>query len=65
MSHLPPPLQIVDYVCGAMKTQALHACAELGIPDLLKDGPKSTAQLAEATGTDHTNLSRLLRILQN
>lgn len=63
MSHLPPPLQIVDYVCDAMKTQAVHACAELGIADLLKDGPKSTAQLAEATGTDRTNLYRLLRVL--
>lgn len=63
MSQLPPPLQIVDYVCGAMKAQALHACADLGIADLLKDGPKSTAQLAEATNTDHTNLSRLLRVL--
>jgi SAM-dependent methyltransferase len=63
MSQLPPPLQIVDYVCGAMKTQALHACADLGIADLLQDGPKSTAQLAEATGTDHTNLYRLLRVL--
>ncbi|MEO8970533.1 MAG: methyltransferase, partial [Ktedonobacteraceae bacterium] len=63
MSHLPPPLQIVDYVCGAMKTQALHACADLGIPDLLKDGPQSTAQLVEATGTDYTNLYRLLRVL--
>ncbi len=63
MSQLPPPLQIVDYVCGAMKTQALHACAELGLPDLLKDGPKSMTQLAEATGTDPTNLYRLLRVL--
>ena len=63
MSQLPPPLLIIDYVCGAMKAQALHACAELGIPDLLKDGPKSTAQLAEATGTDYTNLYRLLRAL--
>jgi SAM-dependent methyltransferase len=63
MSQLPLPLQIVDYVCGAMKTQAVHACTELGIPDLLKDGPKSTAQLAEATGTEHTNLYRLLRVL--
>ncbi len=63
MSQLPPPLQIVDYVCGAMKTQALHACADLGIADLLKDGPKSTAQLAGATSTDHTNLYRLLRVL--
>lgn len=63
MSHLPPSVQIVDYVCGAMKAQALHACADLAIPDLLKDGPRSTAQLAEATGTDHTNLYRLLRVL--
>ena len=63
MSQLPPPLQIVDYVCGAMKAQALHACADLGIADLLKDGPKSTVQLAQATGTDYTNLSRLLRVL--
>lgn len=63
MTQLPPPLQIVDYVCGAMKTQALHACAELAIPDLLKDGPKSAVQLAEATGTDRTNLYRLLRVL--
>jgi hypothetical protein len=46
-----------------MKTQAVHACAELGIPDLLSTGPKSTEQLAEATGTDHTNLYRLLRVL--
>ncbi|HEY7848769.1 MAG TPA: methyltransferase [Ktedonobacterales bacterium] len=63
MSQLPPPLQIVDYVCGAMKTQALHACANLGIPDLLKDGPQSTVQLAAATGADPTNLYRLLRVL--
>jgi len=63
MSQLPLPLQIVDYVSGAMKTQAVHACAELSIPDLLKAGPKSTVQLAEATGTNHTDLYRLLRIL--
>ena len=63
MSQLPLPLQIVDYVCGALKTQAVHACAELGIADLLQAGPQSTAQLAEATGTDQTNLYRLLRLL--
>ena len=63
MSQLPPPVQIVDYVCGAMKTQALHACAELGIPALLEDGPQTTAQLAAATDTDQTNLYRLLRAL--
>lgn len=63
MSQLPPSLQIVDYVCGAMKAQALYACVDLNIPDLLKESPKSAGQLAEATGTDPTNLYRLLRIL--
>ena len=63
MSQLPPPLHIVDYVSGAVKTQAVHACAELGIADRLQAGPQSTAQLAEATGTDSTNLYRLLRVL--
>ena len=63
MSQLSPPLQIVDYVCGAVKTQAVHACADLGIADLLRTGPQSAAQLAQVTGTDPTNLYRLLRLL--
>jgi hypothetical protein len=42
-------------------SQALHVAAQLGIADLLKDGPQTVAQLAEATGTHARSLYRLLR----
>ena len=37
--------------------------AKLGIADLLKDGPKSSDELAQATGTHGRSLYRLLRAL--
>nr|WBO76192.1 N,N-8-amino-8-demethyl-D-riboflavin dimethyltransferase RosA [Streptomyces sp. SBE_14.2] len=39
----------------------LYAVAKLNIPDLLADGPRSTADLAAATGSDTHRLRRLLR----
>ncbi|MEV0633538.1 N,N-8-amino-8-demethyl-D-riboflavin dimethyltransferase RosA [Streptomyces sp. NPDC050619] len=39
----------------------LYAVAKLNIPDLLADGPRSTADLAAATGSDPHRLRRLLR----
>ena len=32
-------------------SQAIHVAATLGIADMLSDGPRSTDELAEATGT--------------
>ena len=43
--------------------QALHAVAVLGIADLLTDGPKSSDQLAQATGSHARTLYRVLRTL--
>jgi hypothetical protein len=63
MPHLPPPLQILDLICGSMKTQAIHACATFGIADLVKDEPQSLDDLARATGADQANVYRLLRLL--
>jgi precorrin-6B methylase 2 len=60
---LPPQALLLDMLCGMMKTQAIHEAARLRIADLVKDGPKSTAELAEATGTDRTSLYRLLSTL--
>jgi hypothetical protein len=37
--------------------------ARLGIADLLKDGPKGTAELAKSAGADDGALYRLLRFL--
>ena len=48
---------------GFAVAQALHVAAELGIADLLHDGPRSTEELASATGTDPGALYRVLRFL--
>jgi hypothetical protein len=60
---VPPQAVLLDMLCGMMKTQAIREAARLRIADLVKDGPKSTAELAEATGTDKVSLYRLLGTL--
>ncbi|HEX6290247.1 MAG TPA: methyltransferase, partial [Herpetosiphonaceae bacterium] len=50
-------------VASAWSTRVLQVGAELGIADLLKDGPKTLAELAEATETHGPALSRLMRAL--
>ena len=60
---LPPQAVLLDMLCGMMKTQAIREAARLHIADLVKDGPKSTTELAAATGTDRTALYRLLSTL--
>ncbi len=44
-------------------SQAIHVAAVLGIADLLADGPRSSDELAKATGTSPRALYRLLRAL--
>jgi hypothetical protein len=48
---------------GFQVSQAIYVAATLGIPDLLRDGPRSSADLAAATGTHPGALHRLLRAL--
>lgn len=48
---------------GYQVSQAIHVVATLGIADLLEDGPRSTDELAEATGTHASALYRILRAL--
>jgi hypothetical protein len=48
---------------GALLSQALYVAAKLGIADLLADGPKGAAELAEATATHERSLYRVLRSL--
>jgi precorrin-6B methylase 2 len=61
--QLPPHMQIMTMICGFAASQAVHTAAELRLADLVQDGPKSTAELANATGTNEDNLYRLLRAL--
>jgi hypothetical protein len=44
-----------------MYTQMLHVAVKLGIPDLLVDGPKNAADLAQASGSNARALYRVLR----
>ena len=48
---------------GISSTQALYVAAELGIADLLADGPRTSAALAGAADADPDALHRVLRLL--
>jgi hypothetical protein len=50
-------------VNGYQVSQAIHVAARLGIADHLRDGPRSSAQLAKLTGSHPRTLYRLLRAL--
>jgi hypothetical protein len=50
-------------VTGYQVSQALHVAATMGLCDLLADGPRSVAELAEAAGADARSLARLMRAL--
>jgi O-methyltransferase domain/Dimerisation domain len=53
----------MDMVFGYMLSRTVYAVAKLGIADLLADGPKTSAELAQATGTHAPSLYQLLRAL--
>src|SRR3954451_18624395 len=46
---------------GLYRTQLLYVVARLGIADRVADGPRTAAELAEATGADAEALFRVLR----
>lgn len=48
---------------GYWRTQMVYAAAELGIADILADGPCQLDALARSTGCDEQSLGRLMRAL--
>ena len=54
---------LLRLIWGIHISRCVYAVAELGIADLLADGPVSSAELASATGTDEPSLYRVLRAL--
>jgi len=60
---LTPAGKLLEMIAMRHVPQALHAVAVLGIADLLTDGPKSSDQLAQATGSHARTLYRVLRTL--
>ena len=64
MPEKPPPhVELLGWTIDAMKAQALVAAAELGVADVLADGPRSSAKIAEDVGANEDFLYRLLRAL--
>jgi hypothetical protein len=58
-----PFLDLMRLVNGYQVSQAIHVVATLGIADLLKDGPRTSDELATATGAHPRALYRVLRAL--
>jgi O-methyltransferase domain/Dimerisation domain len=64
MSDAQTPTQVLRrLVNGYQVTQAIHVAATLGIADLLRDGPRSSDELAAATDSHAPSLHRVLRAL--
>jgi O-methyltransferase domain/Dimerisation domain len=61
----PQPPALFQMVTGYWLSQAIYVAAKLDLADLLKDGPKSCAALAAATGADEQSLLRLMRALSS
>jgi hypothetical protein len=53
----------MQLVGGCFISQAVYVAAKLGVADLVADGPKTAAYLAEKTNTDERSLYRILRAL--
>lgn len=62
-AEIPPPVAMLQMIQGFWISRALYAVAALGIPDLLKDGPRSIAELSASTGMHEPSLYRLMRAL--
>jgi hypothetical protein len=69
MDELAPPLSsepletMLRLLNGHCIEQAIHVTAALGIADLLREGAKSSDELASAVGADPSSVYRLLRTL--
>ena len=59
----PPAAQVVQLIWGFMASQAIHVAAKLAVFDALRDGPKTSRELADASGSQEPALRRLLRFL--
>jgi hypothetical protein len=59
------PEPLLQMIFGGFVQQCISVIAKLGIPDLLKDGPKSHEQLAVITDAHAPSLYRLMRMLSS
>lgn len=58
---MPPEAQLMQLTSGCLVAPAIYVVTKLGIPDILKDGPQSSDNLAKTTASDPDALYRVLR----
>ena len=58
-----PAALLLQIISGFWVSRAVYVVAKLGIPDLLKSGPKTADELADTTQTHASSLYRVLRAL--
>ena len=51
-SDVPPQVAMLEIIERFWASRSVYAAAKLGLPDLLKDGPKTADELASGTSTD-------------
>src|SRR5689334_15412014 len=62
-TEVPPSVVVYQLATAHYASQALYVAAELGVADLLADGPRTSETLAAATETHAPSLRRVLRLL--
>lgn len=60
---MTPDNQLFQMITGRFISQCIYVAAKIGVADYLKNGPRSTQELAMSTSTNERNLYRLLRTL--
>ena len=60
---MSPAMTFMNLTAGKWVSQAIAVSAELGIADLLKEGTKTTAQIARSANASEDSVYRLLRAL--
>ena len=63
VQSLPPQAVLMNLTTGHWIMQAIFVVAKLGIADLLREGPRSSGELAQSAGANPRALYRLLRAL--
>jgi len=62
-SALPPHAQLMQFILGKWISKPIYVAAELGIADMLAEGPRSIEALAEMSKSHGPTLYRVLRAL--
>lgn len=62
-TKLPTPVAMLEMIQGFWVSRAIYVAAELAVADLLKDGPRTSEELALAIGAHAPSLYRVMRAL--